>query len=37
MAYKISLDLISPREKKLLRRFASGKSDKEIGQELGDR
>ena len=37
MAYKISLDLISPREKKLLRRFASGKTDKEIGLELGDR
>ena len=37
MAYKISLDLISPREKKLLRRFASGKTDKDIGRELGDR
>ena len=37
MAYKISLDLISPREKKLLRRFASGKTDEEIGKELGDR
>ena len=37
MAYKISLDQISPREKKLLRRFASGKTDKEIGLELGDR
>ena len=36
MAYKISLDQISPREK-LLRRFASRKTDKEIGLELGDR
>ena len=27
---------LSPREKKLLRRFASGKTDKEIAQELGD-
>ena len=36
MAYKISLDQISPREK-LLRRFASRKPDKEIGLELGDR
>jgi|SRR5215831_12994515 len=28
---------LRPREKKLLRRFASGKTDKEIAQELGDR
>jgi DNA-binding CsgD family transcriptional regulator len=32
----ITFDL-SPREKKLLRRFASGKTDKEIARELGDR
>jgi DNA-binding CsgD family transcriptional regulator len=28
---------LSPREKKLLRRFASGMTDKQIAQELGDR
>jgi DNA-binding CsgD family transcriptional regulator len=31
------ISFLSPREKKLLRRIASGKTDKEIAQELGDR
>jgi len=36
MDSEITFDL-SPREKKLLRRFATGKTDKEIAGELGDR
>ena len=36
MGNKISFGL-SPREKKLLRRFASGMTDKQIAKELGDR
>jgi DNA-binding CsgD family transcriptional regulator len=31
-----SIPLVSPREKKLLRRFAAGKTDAQIAIELGD-